>query len=164
MGRPSKYTPEFRREALELVRSSGRPAVEVARSLGISDGTLGNWVRREREAIERAADPSALSESEREELARLRREVTELRVDREILRKAALALNSTGQGNIGARIAAGVSKSRVLRGLVLSFNATSSRSFWVRSAMLTPFGKYCRSSRLVFSLVPRCQGLLGSAK
>lgn len=89
MGRPSKYTSEFRREALELVRSSGRPAIEVARSLGISDGTLGNWVRAEREARERAADPAALSESEREELARLRKEVTELRVDREILRKAA---------------------------------------------------------------------------
>jgi transposase len=89
MGRPSRYTPEFRREALELVRSSGRSVIEVARSLGISDGTLGNWVRAEREAQERAADPSALSESEREELRRLRREVAELRVDREVLRKAA---------------------------------------------------------------------------
>lgn len=89
MGRPSRYTPEFRREALQLVRSSGRPAVEVARSLGISYGTLGNWVRAEREARERAADPAALSESEREELQRFRREVADLRVDREILRKAA---------------------------------------------------------------------------
>jgi transposase len=89
MGRSSRYTPEFRREALELVRSSGRPVIEVARSLGINDGTLGNWVRSEREARERAADPSALSESEREELRRLRREVADLRVDREILRKAA---------------------------------------------------------------------------
>ena len=89
MGRPSKYTPEFRREALELVRSSGRPAAEVARSLGISEGTLGNWVKADREARERAADPKGLSESEREELRRLRREVADLRVDREILRKAA---------------------------------------------------------------------------
>lgn len=88
-GRPSKYTPEFRREALELVRSSGRSRVEVARSLGVSDGTLGNRVRAEREAAERAADPAALSESEREELRRLRREVAELQIDREILRKAA---------------------------------------------------------------------------
>jgi transposase len=89
MGRPSKYTPEFRREALELVRSSERPVAEVARSLGISEGTLGNWVKAEREARERAADPKGLSESEREELQRLRREVAELRIDREILRKAA---------------------------------------------------------------------------
>jgi transposase len=65
MGRPSKYTPEFRREALELVRSSGRPMVEVARSLGINDGTLSSWVKAEREARQRAADPSALSEEGR---------------------------------------------------------------------------------------------------
>ena len=89
MGRPSKFTPEFRREALELFRSSGQPLIEVARSLGMNDGTLGNWVRLDREARERAADPAALSESEREELQRLRKEVADLRVDREILRKAA---------------------------------------------------------------------------
>lgn len=89
MGRPMKYTAEFRAEALELVRSSGQPMAEVARSLGISDGTLGNWVKAEREAQERGADPQALTESERQELVRLRREVAELRMDREILRKAA---------------------------------------------------------------------------
>ncbi len=63
--------------------------VEVARSLGINDGTLSNWVKADREARERSADPAALSEDERDELKRLRKEVTELRVDREILRKAA---------------------------------------------------------------------------
>ena len=89
MGRPSKYTSEFRREALELVTSSEQPVAEVARSLGMSAQTLGNWVKSDRERREREQDPEALSESEREELARLRREVTELRVDREILRKAA---------------------------------------------------------------------------
>lgn len=89
MARPSRYTPEFRREALELIRSSGRSIAEVARSLGISDGTLGNWVKAEREARERASDPAALSESERDELRRLRKEVAELQLEREILRKAA---------------------------------------------------------------------------
>ena len=44
MGRPSKYPEEFRREAVELVKSSDRPRVEIARSLGISDSTLSNWV------------------------------------------------------------------------------------------------------------------------
>jgi transposase len=89
MGRPSRYTPEFRREALELIRSSGRPIAEVARSLGINDGTLGNWVKADREARERSADPAALTESERDELRRLRKEVAELQLEREILRKAA---------------------------------------------------------------------------
>ncbi len=89
MGRPSKYPEEFRREAVELVLSSQRPRVEIARSLGISDSTLSNWVSAERDKERRGQDPDALSESERDELARLRRENIELRTDREILRKAA---------------------------------------------------------------------------
>lgn len=55
MGRPAKYPAQFRRDALELVRSSGRPIAEVARSLGISEGTLWNWVQADRAASARAA-------------------------------------------------------------------------------------------------------------
>jgi transposase len=89
VGRPSKYRPEFRREAVELVKSSERPRVEVARSLGISDNTLASWIAADREAQARIDDPNGLSETEREELRRLRKENIELRTDREILRKAA---------------------------------------------------------------------------
>jgi len=89
LGRPAKYPPEFRREAVELVRSSDRPIVEVARSLGVTDSTLHNWLKADRDARFRAADPDGLTESEREELARLRKENIDLKVDREILRKAA---------------------------------------------------------------------------
>ena len=89
MGRPAKYPPEFRCEAVELVKSSDRSVVEVARSLGVTDSTLHNWLKADRDACARAADPNGLSESELEELARLRKENVELRVDREILRKAA---------------------------------------------------------------------------
>ena len=89
MGRPAKYPPEFRREAVELVRRSDRSLIEVARDLGISDSTLSNWVRADRDGRARAADPEGLSESEREELKRLRKENADLRLDREILRKAA---------------------------------------------------------------------------
>lgn len=89
MGRPSKYPDQFRRDALQLVESSGRPIADVARSLGISEGTLWNWVKASREASERAGDPNALSESERDELKRLRKENIELRTDTEILRRAA---------------------------------------------------------------------------
>lgn len=89
MGRPQKYPDQFRRDALKLVESSGRPIADVARSLGIAEGTLWNWVRASRAATERAGDPDALSESEREELRRLRKENLELRTDTEILRRAA---------------------------------------------------------------------------
>lgn len=84
MGRPSRYPEEFRREAVELYRSSDRPRAEVARSLGISDGTLATWVKRARREAESGLDPD-----ERAELERLRKENRELRMDREILRKAA---------------------------------------------------------------------------
>jgi transposase len=89
MARPAKYPDQFRRDALKLVESSGRPIAEVARSLGVAEGTLWNWVRAARDATERAADPDALTESERDELRRLRRENVALRTDTEILRRAA---------------------------------------------------------------------------
>ena len=84
MGRPSRYPEEFRREAVELYRSSDRSRAEVARSLGISDGSLASWVKTAREEAE-----SGLDADERAELERLRTENRELRMDREILRKAA---------------------------------------------------------------------------
>jgi transposase len=89
VGRPAKYPAEFRREAVALVKSSERGVAEVARSLGIAEGTLWTWVKADREAAERAADPDALSESEREELKRLRKRAAQQEIDLEILRKAA---------------------------------------------------------------------------
>ncbi len=85
MGRPNKYPDEFRREAVELFRSSDRSRAEVAKSLGISDGSLAAWVRQ----AERDELPGALDTDERAERARLRKENRELKMDREILRKAA---------------------------------------------------------------------------
>lgn len=92
MGRPAKYPEEFRHDAVELCRASGRPIADVARSLGITDSTLHNWLKADRDARQRAEDPDALSESERDELRRLRKENLELRTDKEILRKAAAYL------------------------------------------------------------------------
>lgn len=85
MGRPSKYPEEFRREAVELYRSSDRPRSQVAKSLGVSDGSLASWVKDAEEANE----PGGLDPGEQAELARLRKENQDLRMDREILRKAA---------------------------------------------------------------------------
>jgi transposase len=81
MGRRSHYPEEFRREAVRLVLTTDKSAAQVARDLGISDKTLGNWVRVEQEK----ARPGALSEDERLELKRLRKENSELKTEREIL-------------------------------------------------------------------------------
>lgn len=86
MGRPSKYPEEFRREAVELVRTTNRSRAEIAKSLGIHDGTLSNWVQK---ANQTTTPKTNLNEDEQAELIRLRKENTELRTDREILRKAA---------------------------------------------------------------------------
>jgi transposase len=89
MARPAKYPEQFRRDAVELVESSGRSIAEVARSLSVNEGTLWNWVRNARDKNVRDVDPGGVSESERDELLRLRKEVIELRTDKEILRRAA---------------------------------------------------------------------------
>ncbi|SCG13993.1 transposase [Micromonospora echinofusca] len=92
LGRPSKYTEEFRRDAVDLVRSSRRPINQVARELGMSHETLRNWVRAAERQIQTGSGASgeALSVADKDaEIARLRREVAELRQEKEILRKAA---------------------------------------------------------------------------
>jgi transposase len=88
VGRPSKYSPEFRRDAVALVHSTGRPINQVARELGLSHETLRNWVKRDR--IDRGqGEPGELTTSQLEELRQLRRRVVELEAEREILRRAA---------------------------------------------------------------------------
>lgn len=95
MGRRRMYTPEYRREAARLVLDSGRPIAQVARELGLGAQMLGRWVAEERggdatgEAETGGAGPSALDVNERAELARLRKENSELKKDREFLKKAA---------------------------------------------------------------------------
>ena len=79
------YPPEFRRQAIELVRS-GAPIREVAEELGVSQQTLRNWVRQGEVDAGRA---EGLTTDEREELRRLRRENRRLTQEREILRAAA---------------------------------------------------------------------------
>jgi len=91
MGRPSKYSPEFREQAVELVRATGKTVAQVARDLSINDTTLGNWVKADN-AERGVADSSGLlplTAAERAELTKLRRENAKLKVEREILKKAA---------------------------------------------------------------------------
>jgi transposase len=92
--RPSKYPEEFRRDAVELVRSSpGRTIREIGRELGVNHETLRNWVntakRTEQADTGRSERGQQVSADEREELRRLRKKVAELELEKEILRKAA---------------------------------------------------------------------------
>jgi transposase len=86
-GERSRYTPEFRDEAVRFVIESGRPIAQVARELRINDGTLGNWVAKYRD--EHSVSESPLSIGERARLAELERENRQLRLDNEFLGKAA---------------------------------------------------------------------------
>ena len=71
-----KFDQDFQQGAVRLVFETGKPIAQVARELGINEGTLGNWCARERRR--QANGDAAVSESERAELERLRRENVEL--------------------------------------------------------------------------------------
>ena len=81
---PSRFTKEFKRDAVELVRSTGRPIAEVARELGIYDSTLGNWVRQDR--IDRG-EAEGLTTEERARLRQLEAENARLRMERDLLKR-----------------------------------------------------------------------------
>jgi transposase len=89
MGRPSRYPEEFRREAVQLALSSDESRAAVARRLGVNETPLRNWVAAQLAEEARQSDPLAVTASEFEELRRLRKENAELRMEREIMRKAA---------------------------------------------------------------------------
>jgi transposase len=81
-----RFDREFREGAVRIVRETGRPIAQVARELGLNEGTLGRWVNVDRRARDGAGP---LSESEREELNRLRKENAELAMERDVLKRSA---------------------------------------------------------------------------
>ncbi|WP_327258331.1 transposase [Streptomyces sp. NBC_01240] len=81
-----RYTSEFKRDAVALVRSSGRNVTEVARELGVSPEGLRGWVKQAK-ADRGEGAPGALTTAEKEELQRLRRENREQQQTIEILKK-----------------------------------------------------------------------------
>jgi transposase len=97
MPKTPPYSKEFKREAVQLLRTSGRPVPQLAKELGVSQGSLRNWASQ-RDVDDGKAE-GGLSSAERDELRRLRREVKVLAEEREILKKAAafFALESTSR-------------------------------------------------------------------
>src|SRR5881397_1884677 len=83
---PAPYPLEFRREAVALLKSSGKTVPQLAGELGISPQSLRNWARQ---IDVDAGKGEGLSSDEREELRRLRRELKIVTEEREILKKAA---------------------------------------------------------------------------
>jgi transposase len=85
--RRRKFSPQFKAEAVQLVIETGKPIAEVARDLGVNDGTLGNWVKAWRDA--NAESELELSPVERVRMTELEEENRRLRMENEFLKKAA---------------------------------------------------------------------------
>lgn len=83
MNQKRRFTPEFKKEAVALVTEQNYTVAKAAASLGINDKTLHTWV-----TLARNQSDGVLSDDERAELKRLRKEIRELRLEREILKKA----------------------------------------------------------------------------
>ncbi|WP_182349570.1 transposase [Tomitella gaofuii] len=81
-----KFDEDFKQGAVQLVVETGKPIAQVARDLGVNEGTLGNWCAKARAA--RDGGNTGLSEDERAELVRLRRENVELRMQRDVLKRS----------------------------------------------------------------------------
>jgi transposase len=83
-----KFTDEFKAGVVRLVLDEGKTAGAVARELDLTDSAVREWVARA-QAERTKGKSGGLTTAEREELARLRKEVRELKLERDVLRKAA---------------------------------------------------------------------------
>ena len=81
------YPPEFRREAIRLLRSGDRSVKQLAGELGCTEQTLRNWLRQDE--ADRGERSDLLSSDERKRLRELERENRVLKQEREILKRAA---------------------------------------------------------------------------
>jgi transposase len=82
--RRRQFTQEFKRDAVELVRPTGRPIAQIARELGVYDSTLGNWVRQDR--IDRG-EAEGLTSQDQARLRQLEAENAKLRTERDLLKR-----------------------------------------------------------------------------
>ena len=84
------YTDEFKRETLELLKSSGKSAMQIERDLGITPGMLKKWQSRYQVVSSEKQEPKleiSDLEAAKREIHRLQRELTEVAEEREILKK-----------------------------------------------------------------------------
>jgi transposase-like protein len=82
-----RFSPQFKAEAAQMVIETGRPIAEVARDLGIRDGTLGNWINAFRQANPQSAGSDR--PVERARVKEMEDEIRRLRMENEFLKKAA---------------------------------------------------------------------------
>jgi transposase len=80
------FTDEFKAGAARLVLDEGKTVAQVGRDLDVAQSVIGNWVRQAR--ADRSNGKTGLTTEERAELARLRKENRELRMERDLLKKA----------------------------------------------------------------------------
>ena len=86
-----KYTLEFKQDAARLVNEKGYTHKQAADNLGISLSAIGRWVRAEQSPQTASATrKKVLNLTDQDELSRLRKEVEQLRMERDILKKAAV--------------------------------------------------------------------------
>src|SRR3954464_7933374 len=98
-----RFDHDFRQGAVRLVFETGKPIAQVARDLGINEGTLGNWVAAARRAAGNG-EGGPLGEDERAELARLRRENAELAMQRDVLKRSVALWVDEAMGRSRGRV------------------------------------------------------------
>ncbi|WP_144118424.1 transposase [Catellatospora sichuanensis] len=106
MVRQSEYPEEFRRQATALVLDCGRTIRDVGRELGVNHETLRNWtdkLRQERQAGT-SESTAVISADERAELLRLRRQVAQLELEKEILKKPRSSSHARRSGEPARRV------------------------------------------------------------
>lgn len=81
------FSPEFRDDAVKLAIESSRPIAQVARELGIGEGTLGSWVNKYRR--DHAGEEPPLGVSDRARLREVERQLREVKLENEFLKRAA---------------------------------------------------------------------------
>ena len=125
MGQRRRFTPEFKRQAVQLLNAGQRPAAEIARELGVPRNRLYKW-QKQVVAHDGAFPGSGRQAEPAAELARLKRELAQVTEERDILKKA--AVGSTSERNTFREYIHWRLKSQCLRGRWLRRNAIMFKS------------------------------------